>query len=38
MTLEDIQAVAKKHLDPARMHLVAAGAVNEKGEPLGKKD
>ncbi len=36
VSLEDIQNVAKKHLDPARMYLIAAGAVDEKGEPLGK--
>ena len=35
VTLEDIQTVAKEYLDPARMVLIAAGAVNEKGEPLG---
>ena len=37
VTPEDVQAVAKKHLDPARMVLVAAGAVDKEGKPLGKK-
>src|SRR5262249_43956418 len=38
VTAEDVQAVAKKHLHPARMVLVAAGAVGKDGKPLGKKD
>jgi zinc protease len=37
VTLEDIQAVAKKYIDPARMVLIAAGAVDEKGAPLKEK-
>jgi zinc protease len=34
VTPEDVQAVAKKHIDPKRMVLVAVGAVNAKGQPL----
>jgi hypothetical protein len=26
--------VAKKHLDPKHMVMVAAGAVNEQGQPI----
>ncbi|MBY0229256.1 MAG: insulinase family protein [Gemmataceae bacterium] len=37
VTAEDILAVARKHLDPERMVVVAAGPVDEKGEPLKKK-
>jgi zinc protease len=36
VTPADVQAVARKHLDPARMVLVAAGAVDDKGKPIGK--
>jgi zinc protease len=36
VTPEDVQAAAKKHLDPARMVLVAAGAVDKEGRPLKK--
>jgi zinc protease len=36
VTPEDVQAVAKKYLDPEHMVLVVAGAVDAKGEPLGK--
>jgi zinc protease len=36
VTPEDVQAVAKKHLHPARMVLVAAGAVGKDGKPLAK--
>ncbi len=36
VTPEDVQAVAKKYLDPAHMFLVAAGGVDSKGQPLGK--
>jgi hypothetical protein len=31
-----VQAVAKKYLDPDRVVLVAAGAVDAKGKPLSK--
>jgi zinc protease len=34
VTAEDVLAVAKEYLDPSKMIVVAAGAVNEKGEPL----
>jgi zinc protease len=34
VTPEDVQAVARKYLDPAHMVLVAAGAVDAKGKPL----
>jgi zinc protease len=34
VTPADVQAVAKKYLDPAHMVLVAAGAVDEDGKPL----
>jgi zinc protease len=36
VTPEDVQAVAKKYLDPKRMVLVAAGAIDASGKPLGK--
>jgi zinc protease len=36
VTPEDVQAVAKKHLDPNRLVLVAAGAVDPKGHVLDK--
>lgn len=34
VTPEDIQAVAKKHIDPVRMILVAAGALDAMGKPV----
>ncbi|MFO0926351.1 MAG: hypothetical protein U0736_04835 [Gemmataceae bacterium] len=37
VTPADVQAVAKKWLDPARMILVAAGAVDKDGKPLKKE-
>jgi zinc protease len=37
VTAEDVQAVAKKYIDPVRMVLVAAGAVDADGKPLGKE-
>jgi zinc protease len=37
VTPDDVRAVAAKHLDPERMVLVAAGAIDDKGKPLGKK-
>jgi zinc protease len=37
VTAEDVQAVAKKHLHPDRMVLVAAGAVGKDGKPLPMK-
>ena len=36
LTLEDVQEVAKKYLDPKRMHLIAAGAIDESGKPIPK--
>jgi zinc protease len=36
VTPEDVQAVAKKYLDPEHMYLVAAGAVDAKGKPTAK--
>ncbi len=36
VTPDDVQAVAKKYLDPKRMALVAAGAVDAEGKPVGK--
>jgi zinc protease len=36
VTPEDVQAVAKKYLDPKHMALVAAGAVDADGKPLAK--
>lgn len=34
VTPEDIQAVAKKHIDPVRLILVAAGALDAMGKPV----
>jgi zinc protease len=36
VTPEDVQAVAKKYIDPKKMILVAAGAIDAKGKPLNK--
>ncbi len=36
VTPADVQAAAKKYIDPKRMVLVAAGAVDDKGKPIGK--
>jgi zinc protease len=36
VTPEDVQAVARKYLDPEHMVLVAAGAVDAGGQPLKK--
>jgi zinc protease len=36
VTPEDVQAVARKYLDPEHMVLVAAGAINADGQPLKK--
>lgn len=36
VTPADVQTVAAKYLDPKRMVLVAAGAVDAEGKPLGK--
>ena len=36
VTPEDVQAAAKKYLDPEHMVLVAAGAVDASGKPTNK--
>jgi zinc protease len=36
VTPEDVQAMARKYLDPKRMVLVAAGAIDQEGKPLPK--
>jgi zinc protease len=37
VTPADVQAMAKKHLDPKAFTLVAVGAVDKDGKPLEKK-
>jgi len=37
VTPADVQAVAKKYLDPDRLHLIAVGAIDAEGEPLSGK-
>jgi zinc protease len=34
VTAQDVQAAARKHLDPGRMALVAAGPIDKEGRPL----
>lgn len=36
VTPADVQAVAKKYIDPQRLVLVAVGAIDDKGKPLAK--
>lgn len=36
VTPADVQAMAKKHLDPKTFVLVAVGAIDKDGKPLGK--
>ena len=36
MTVDDVQEVAKKYIDPKRMHLVAAGAIDKDGKEIKK--
>jgi zinc protease len=36
VTAEDVLAVARRYLDPEHMILVAAGALDANGKPLGK--
>jgi zinc protease len=36
VTPEDVQAMARKYLDPQHMILVAAGALDQSGKPLEK--
>ncbi len=38
VTPADVQAMAKKHLDPAKMIVVAVGPIGEDGQPLKTKD
>jgi zinc protease len=35
VTPEDVRDVARKYIDPERMVLVAAGAIDQQGRPLG---
>ncbi len=37
VTPADVQAMAKKHLDPKAFVLVAVGPIDKDGKPLGKK-
>lgn len=37
VTPADVQAMAKKHLDPKTFALVAVGPIDKDGKPLGKK-
>ena len=37
VTPEDVQAMAKKYLDPKALTLVAVGAIDKDGQPLTKK-
>ncbi len=37
VTPADVQAAARKHLDPEKLILVAVGAVDDKGQPLPAK-
>jgi len=37
VTPEDVQEVAKKHIDPDRLILTAAGAVSADGKVIGKE-
>jgi len=37
ITAQDVQAVAKKYLDPDKLILVAVGAIDAEGKPLKKK-
>lgn len=37
VTPADVQAMAKKHLDPKALTIVAVGAIDKDGKPLGKK-
>jgi zinc protease len=38
VTPEDVQAVAKKYLDPDRLILVAVGAIDSEGQALKKQE
>jgi zinc protease len=37
VTPEDVQAVAKKYLDPKKLAVVACGPIDKDGKPLQKK-
>jgi predicted Zn-dependent peptidase len=37
VTADDVQAAAKKHIHPDKLVQVAAGALDQKGEPLKRK-
>jgi zinc protease len=37
VTPADVQAVAKKYLDPKTLTIVVVGAIDKDGKPLGKK-
>ena len=37
VTPADVQAMAKKHLDPKALAIVAVGAIDKDGKQLGKK-
>lgn len=37
VTPADVQAVAKEHLDPNKMNVVAVGPIDENGQPLKTK-
>ena len=37
VTPADVQAMAKKHIDPKAITIVAVGAIDKDGKPLGKK-
>jgi zinc protease len=37
VTPADVQAMAKKYLDPKSLVIVAVGAIDKDGKPLPKK-
>jgi zinc protease len=37
VTVDDVQEVAKKYIDPKRMHLIAAGAIDKDGKEVKKE-
>ena len=38
VTPADVQAMAKKYIDPKALTIVAVGAIDKDGKPLGKKE